>query len=489
MPDTDRAFPLPSPAVSSEPAHLRKTLGPVALWGLGVGYVISGDYFGWNLGLAAGGSVGLLVAYVLVSIMAVAFVFSYTEMACAIPRAGGVFVYAARGLGVTAGFLGGTAQAIEFVFAPPAIAMAIGTYINNWLPGVDRRHVALAAYLIFTGLNMWGVRQAAVFELFVTVMAVGGILLFAGIALPHFDVVNFTANALPHGATGILAAIPFAVWFYVAIEGVANAAEEARHPQRDVALGFGSAIVTLVILGAVVLAGCVGVGGWERAVYEPHHLAAGGDGVLTISTEATPADNPLLLAAAQIISPESRLFQALVGIGLLGFIASFNGIVLVAGRALFDMGRVGYLPRVLGQASPRTGTPMKALLVNMGLGIIAIYGLDTAGLITLSALGAVTLYVISMLALIALRRKEPNLPRPYRTPLYPLLPIVALVLAGLALGTMLYGNFNNQQAPNAFERWLSVWYVGLLLVALAYFALFVRPRLTAEDLRHFGTID
>jgi len=132
---------------------------------------------------------------------------------------------------------------------------------------------------------------------------------------------------------------------------------------------------------------------------------------------------------------------------------------------------------------------MKALLVNMGLGIIAIYGLDTAGLITLSALGAVTLYVISMLALIALRRKEPNLPRPYRTPLYPLLPIVALVLAGLALGTMLYGNFNNQQAPNAFERWLSVWYVGLLLVALAYFALFVRPRLTAEDLRHFGTID
>ena len=192
--------------------------------------------------------------------------------------AGGVFVYAARGLGVTAGFLGGTAQAIEFVFAPPAIAMAIGTYASNWLPGIDRRHVALLAYVVFTALNIWGVQQAAVFELCVTVLAVCGIVLFAGVVLPSFDMANFTANALPHGPAGILTAIPFAVWFYLAIEGVANAAEEARNPQRDVVLGFGSAILTLVVLGSIVLAACVGVGGWERAVYEEQHITAAGLG-------------------------------------------------------------------------------------------------------------------------------------------------------------------------------------------------------------------
>ncbi len=312
-------------------AHLRKTLGPVALWGLGVGYVISGDYFGWNLGLAAGGSGGLLVAFALMSTMAVAFVFSYTEMACAIPRAGGVFVYATRGLGVTAGFLGGTAQAIEFLFAPPAIAMAIGAYINQWLPEVDRRHVALAAYLAFTGLNMWGVRQAAAFELFVTVVAVGGDPVIRRSGATAFPVCEFHRQCVAARSERHPGRDSFAVWFYVAIEGVANAAEEARHPQRDVALGFGFAIVTLVLLGGTVLAGCVGVGGWERAVFEAQHLSADGAGVTTIAPDAAPADNPLLLAAAQIISTDSRLFHALVGIGLLGFVASFNGIVLIAG--------------------------------------------------------------------------------------------------------------------------------------------------------------
>jgi ethanolamine permease len=473
----------------TSPAHLKRSLGPITLWGLGVGYVISGDYFGWNLGLAAGGSYGLLAAFAMMTVMAVSFVFSYTEMACAIPRAGGVFVYATRGLGITAGFLGGAAQAIEFVFAPPAIAMAIGTYAATWLPGIDRRHVALLAYVLFTALNIWGVRQAAIFELCVTVLAVCGILLFAGVVLPHFDSANFAANALPHGMGGVLAAIPFAVWFYLAIEGVANAAEEARHPQRDVALGFGSAIATLVVLGSIVLAACVGVGGWERAVFETQDLTADARGGLVISAQATPADNPLLLAAAQVISRDSRMYHTLVGIGLLGFVASFNGILLIAGRALFDMGRVGFLPRALGRAHRRTGTPVAALLANMAVGATAIYCLDTGGLITLSAMGAVTLYIVSMLALFALRGREPELVRPYRAPFYPVLPLVALVLAALALATMLYGNFNKADAANSFERWISVWYAGILALALAYFLLFVRPRLSPEDLAHLRNLD
>src|SRR5689334_16928687 len=138
----------------SETGALKRTLGPFSLWGLGVGYVISGEYFGWNLGLPVGGTYGLLIAFVLVTIMYVAFVFSYAEMACALPRAGGVFVYATRGLGQAAGFLGGIAQVIEFVFAPPAIAMAIGYYLMAWLPkdvtqSVDERHFAAAAYVAF----------------------------------------------------------------------------------------------------------------------------------------------------------------------------------------------------------------------------------------------------------------------------------------------------------------------------------------------------
>jgi ethanolamine permease len=121
-----------------------------------VGYVISGEYFGWNLGLPAGGSFGLLIAFLLVTTMYVTFVFSYAELACPIPRAGGGFVYRIRGLGHFGGYLTGVAQIIEFVFAPPAIAMAVGANARIWFPDWDPRGVALVCYAIFTRMDILG---------------------------------------------------------------------------------------------------------------------------------------------------------------------------------------------------------------------------------------------------------------------------------------------------------------------------------------------
>ena len=85
--------------ISKDIDQLKKTLSPLMIWGLGVGYVISGMYFGWNLGLAEGGTGGLAIATIFVIIMYLTFTFSYTELACAIPKAGGAFAYADRGLG------------------------------------------------------------------------------------------------------------------------------------------------------------------------------------------------------------------------------------------------------------------------------------------------------------------------------------------------------------------------------------------------------
>jgi len=459
------------------------------LWGLGVGYVISGEYFGWNLGLAQGGSGGLFVAFLLMTTMYVAFVFSYTEMACAIPRAGGVFVYGVRALGLRAGYLGGLAQLVEFVFATPAIAKAIGGYCTIWFPDADSRWIALGAYVVFTALNIWGVQQAATFELAVTVIAVAGIVIFSAVAIPHFEVANLTANAWPVGWSGILAAIPFAIWFYLAIEGVANAAEEAKNPRRDVAIGFGAAILTLVVLALSVFLLGVGVGGWERITYAAADIAESTDGTLQISDAALASDSPLPLAVGQILDASHPVSRALVAIGLLGLIASFNGIILAAGRSLFEMGRVGFLPHFIGRTHPRTKTPVNALLVNLVVGMVAILFLDTGGLITMSALGAVTLYVISMIALFRLRAQEPDLARPYRTPLYPYLPAIALVLAGFALVTMVYYNLGADGAANLFQRWIALWYVLFLVASFVYYEVVVRSRLTDDDIAHFQRID
>lgn len=208
------------------------------LWGLGVGYVISGMYFGWNLGLKEGGTLGMAVATFFIILMYAAFSFSYSELACAIPKAGGVFDYADRAFGRDIGFIAGMAQNIEFIFAPPAIAFAIGAYFNLFFPQIPIVTIAIFAYIIFTGLNIYGVKAAATFELAITILAVGELLLFAGVTLPHFQFENLKLNAFPNGWQGVFAAIPFAVWFFLGIEGVANVAEETLHPQRDIIKGL-----------------------------------------------------------------------------------------------------------------------------------------------------------------------------------------------------------------------------------------------------------
>jgi ethanolamine permease len=408
-----------TPASPSERSGLSRTLGPVMLWALGVGYVISGMYFGWNLGLPRGGPYGLLAATIVVTILYVAFVLSYAELACAMPRAGGAFVYAHRAFGPTIGFVAGVAQCVEFVFAPPAIAAAIGAYVHLFAPSLPPIAIALAAYAVFTALNAWGVKQSAIFELVITLLAVGELLLFAGIAAPRFTWAAFSRDPLPNGWWGAFGAIPYAIWFYLAIEGVANVAEEARDPKRDIPRGFLAAMATLVVLAALTFFGAVGVDGWAAVVYPP-----GSD---------SPSDSPLPLALGKIVGGEHPLYHLLIGIGLCGLVASFHGILLIAGRATMELGRVGYAPAVLGRTHPTRKTPIAALVFNFALGAVALFTGRTAEIITISVFGALTLYAIAMASLFALRRREPDLPRPYRAPLHPIVPGVALVLAVVCL--------------------------------------------------------
>jgi ethanolamine permease len=391
------------------------------LWGLGVGYVISGMYFGWNLGLEKGGTLGLAIATFFIIIMYVTFTFSYTELACAIPKAGGGFDYGNRAMGSDWGFIAGMAQNIEFIFAPPAIAFAIGAYFNLFFPQIPVLAIAISSYVVFTALNIYGVKAAAVFELTITILAVGELLLFSGVALPHFEWKHLQQNTLPNGWSGIFAAIPFAIWFFLAIEGVANVAEEAIRPQRTILLGFGSAILTLVILCVLTFASAVGVAGWEAIVYK---------------SDGSTSDSPLPLALAQITGSNNLLYHLLITIGLFGLIASFHGIILAAGRSSFEFGRVKCAPAFLGKIHPRFRTPSNALLINMGIGIIALLTGKTAEIITISVFGALTLYIVSMISLIRLRKKEPALERPFKVPMYPVFPVTALVIAALSFGAM-----------------------------------------------------
>src|SRR6202789_952621 len=199
---------------------LKRTLGGLHLWGIAVGLVISGEYFGWRYGWGQAGPLGFLVTTVFIAVMYTTFIFSFTELTTAIPHAGGPFAYSYRAFGPLGGYLAGFSTLIEFVFAPPAIALAIGAYLNVQFPALDARTAAVGAYIVFTALNIAGVTIAATFELVVTVLAIGELLIFMGGVSGGFAWSNFTqsgwggADRLTVDAIGgIFAAIPFAIWF------------------------------------------------------------------------------------------------------------------------------------------------------------------------------------------------------------------------------------------------------------------------------------
>jgi ethanolamine permease len=123
-------------------------------------------------------------------------------------------------------------------------------------------------------------------------------------------------------------------------------------------------------------------------------------------------------------------------IGLFGLIASFHGIILAAGRSSFELGRVNFAPQFIGKIHPKFQTPANALLVNMAVGIIALLTGRTSEIITISVFGALTLYIVSMISLLRLRKTEPGLERPFKVPAYPAFPLIALIIAVISFVAM-----------------------------------------------------
>jgi ethanolamine permease len=445
-------------------SSLKATLNGWHLWGLAVGLVISGEYFGWSYGWDKAGTLGFLVTSILIAVMYTTFIFSFTELTTSIPHAGGPFAYARRAFGAKAAYVAGFATLVEFVFAPPAIAMAIGAYLNVQFPGVDPKTFAMLSYLVFVALNIVGVRIAATFELFVTILAIAELLVFMGVVSPGFSMSNFVAHGWSGAETfsvasisGIVAAIPFAIWFFLAIEGVAMAAEEAEDPRKTIPRAYIAGILTLVVLALGVMVFAGGAGDWKAL---------------------SNINDPLPQAMKTIVGENSGWLHMLVWIGLFGLIASFHGIILGYSRQIFALSRAGYMPKYFGAINDKFKTPHRAIIAGAVVGVLAIAGDEfqfagqtlTANLITMSVFGAIVMYILSMMSLFQLRKTEPKLDRPFKAIAYPLFPAIALIIAAISLVTMIY--FNQQ---------LSLIFFGLMLLGFVYFSMTQHHRDASSD--------
>ena len=325
-----------------ERRKLRRHAAFWSLWALGVGAVISGDFYGWNLGLDAGGFGGLLIAGIVITIMYYGLCYSIAEMSPALPHTGGAYSFSRSAMGPWGGFITGLAENMEYVITPAVVVGAMGFLSHDIvfdLTGADgwwNSPVLWWAiyYIIFVGINILGIEITMRFTVVITAAALGilGFFFLAVIFTGSFDASLLTnippeeggSSFLPKGIAGIFPALPFAIWFYLAIEELPLAAEESHDPKRDIPRATIWGLNTLVLFAVLTLFLNTGVGG----------------GAATIGTSATP-----LFDGFKAVFGEGTAASVLALIGLIGLIASFFTIIYAYGRNTYSLSRAGYFPQ------------------------------------------------------------------------------------------------------------------------------------------------
>lgn len=439
-----------------EKRQLRKgTAGWVLLAGLGVSYVISGDYAGWNAGLLEGGFGGLLIASVIIAAMYLAMVLGMAEMSSALPAAGGGYTFARRAMGPWGGFATGTAILIEYAIAPAAIATFIGGYVESLdLFGIsDGWWVYLAVYVVFIGIHLVGAGEALKAMFVITAVALVGLVIFGIAALGKFDAGLLTdivpdpdaagsSDFMPFGYLGIWSALPFAIWFFLAIEGVPLAAEEAENPEKNVPRGIIAAMGVLLLTCALVL-----------------FLATGALGAQGVGESANPLVDALDGTTATVVNY----------IGLAGLVASFFSIMYAYSRQLFALSRAGYLPTVLSVTNSRKA-PTWALIIPGVIGFALTFTGEGAILLNMAVFGAALSYVLMMVSHIVLRVREPEMERPYKTP-------GGIITTGFALVIAVASVI----ATFLVDTTAALWCLAAFVAFMAYFGLYSRKHLVASS--------
>jgi ethanolamine permease len=420
------------PVPASSDRTLARKLNVQDVWALGVGVVITGEYFGWNLGLKDNGPVAMLVASLIVCLLYLTWVLALSELSVALPFAGGPMAYGRRAVDPSLGFVMGWSMFLECQFATIATALATGGYIAFLInpqqpdPYVET-WAALATVAVFLALHLWGVREQSTAMVIMTYGAILGLVIFWCVAATNFSASRvWPTPVLPaeKGWNAVIEAVPYALWWLVIIETVALAAEEAHEPHRTIPRGLVWAQLTLIVLVVLTwLFACGAVDSQRIAVDE----------------QGKDISYPLGEVVRRLPAGQSPLVTYGFGlIALFGMIASYHGMVYGASRQAFALGRAGYLPEILGGVHATRRTPAPALVAtSLVTAVFVVANLKfknaIAVAVLVSTLTALLWYILAMGCLFVLRRREPELFQTYRAPLERVLPLTVVLLSAFAL--------------------------------------------------------
>ena len=474
---------------------LRRHAGVWSLWALGVGAVISGDYYGWNFGLDVGGFGGLLVATAVIAVMYYGLCYSIAEMSPALPHTGGAYSFARSAMGPWGGFLTGLAENMEYVITPAVVVGAIGLLMQAIV--VDLFSVVgdpwwnsepvwwLLFYAVFVWVNIIGIEATMRFTIVITVLALAilGVFYVASLVSGKFDtslLFNIPSGGgealadgggpfLPFGISGVFKALPFAIWFYLAIEEVPLAAEESMDPKRDVPKGTIWGMHTLLIASILTLVLNSGVDG----------------GAAVIGVSGTP-----LFDGFRGVFGDGFAASILALFGVIGLVASFFTIIYAYGRNTYSLSRAGYFPKFLSVTHGQRKTPQVALVAGAIVGyavIMLVWYLQRQGgegaaqvvaaVLNMAVFAAVISYSLQCLSFILLRRNLPNIIRPFRSPWG----VPGAAIAGIIAVVSLISIFLNEAyRPGVYG--VAIYYV----LGILYFAIAGRHRLVLSPEEEFA---
>ena len=462
---------------------LKRVLGPTQLTMLGVGAIIGTGIFVLT-GQAAAANAGpaIVISMLLAGLTSVLAAFCYSEFAASVPVAGSAYTYAYATLGEFIAWIIGWDLILEYALGsatvavgwsgnlvtllhqlglsfPTALSAAPGTAVLVTAGAMTPAATAvfnLPAVLItiaVTGLLIIGVSESATVNAVIVVLKVAIVLVVIGAgaifivpAYWHPFIPANTGNFGEFGWSGVLRGAGVIFFAYIGFDAVSASAQEARDPQRDMPRGILGSLAICTVLFILVSAVMVGVVPYREMLNQPAPL------VIAVQAAASRA-------AGTPWAPFMNTLELLLTFGALAALSSVMVVMMLAQPRIFlAMSKDGLLPGWAGRVHPRFKTPHVSTIVT---GVVVAVAAGLTSISTLGMLvniGTLLAFVIVSIGIIVLRRTRPDLPRPFRMPMVPLLPALSAVVAlGLMLGL-----------PRATWERLFAWMALGLLVYAGY---------------------
>ena len=397
---------------------LRRALGALDLTFLGIGAIIGAGIFVLT-GIAAATKAGpaIVLSYCVAGGVCALAALSYAELAAAVGGAGSAYGYAYAGLGEIVAWIIGWALMLEYGIAVSAVAIGWSGYFANGMQAIGLpipfeyanapylggtiNLPAIGIILLLAALLCQGVSASKWVNTTAVLIKLAVVVLFIFVAFGHVNTQNWEPF-MPYGFGGVMGGAALIFFAYIGFDAVSTAAEEARNPQRDLPIGIIASLVVCTLLYVLVA------------------------GLLTGIAHYSTLNNPSPVAQAML----DLGFNKFAGVVAFGAIAGLTTVMLVVfygqTRILLAMSRDGLIPAAFAHINPKTRTPVR-VIVTSGAILATIAGFAPINVVAeMANIGTLAAFVAVCIGVIVLRYKRPDLHRPFKTPLMPVLPIVGV---------------------------------------------------------------